>query len=86
MLIKIKEGLHFFAFERNDKIDADEKQRIAFALLSIDFWGVSFGIRIFRIYTGDHMVDDFFDRALLGVNINHGRLIIEIAFIRMQIC
>lgn len=86
MLVKFRNGIHFFAWFRNDEIEPDEDQRIAFALLSLDFWGISFGLRIFRVYADNWDIDDFFDRALLGVNLNHGRLIFDILFIRLQIC
>lgn len=84
-MIKVRNGIHFFAFERNDDIEPDETQRIAFALLSIDFWGVSFGFRLFRVYADNWDIDDFFDRALLGVNLNHGRIIIDFLFLRLMV-
>lgn len=84
-MIHFRDGIHFLSCLRNDDIEPDETQRIALSLLSIDFWGVNFGIRAFRVYTPDYDIDDFFDRALLGININHGRLIVEILFTRLII-
>lgn len=84
-MINFRYGIHILSWLRKDQIEPDSMQRIAFSLLSIDFWGVSFGIRVFRVYTPDFDIDDFFDRSLLGVNINHGRLIIEILFMRLMI-
>lgn len=84
-MINFRYGIHILSWLRKDDIEPGSMQRIAFSLLSIDFWGVSFGIRVFRVYTPDFDIDDFFDRSLLGVNINHGRLIIEILFMRLMI-
>lgn len=84
-MINFRYGIHILSWRRNDEIELDSMQRIAFSLLSIDFWGVSGGIRVFRVYTPDFDIDDFFDRSLLGININHGRLIIEILFMRLMI-
>lgn len=85
MLVKIRSGIHFLAFSRNDEIEPDETQRIAFALLSLDFWGVSFGVRLFRVYADNWDIDDFFDRALIGINLNHGRIIIDLLFMRLMV-
>lgn len=100
-LFYLRSGLHLFAIPTKDdperqycpycngtekeKCPEHSEPRVAFALLSLDAWGISVGLRVCRVYTGDFNIDDFFDRALIGININHGRIILDIAFIRVML-
>lgn len=87
-LIAFKSGIHFLCSIVPDKGKYGEPgdTKLMWSLASIDLYGKVFGVRALRIRTEDdtdNTPDDFFDRALAGLTICHGQLIIEILFVRL---
>lgn len=88
-LIAFREGIHAGAIIEpdNGKYAEPGDTKLMFALASVDAYGKTLGARLLRFRAEDDTdaPDDFFDRALVGITICHGRLILEILFIRIML-
>lgn len=79
-LIYFRSGIHFLAYKRPSSFRTREPQddEIAFAVFSIDAHINRFALRVIR-WHGEQEIDDYFDRAVLGINLHaQAGLIIDI--------
>lgn len=70
-LIYFRSGVHFFAYKRPSsfRLREPDESEVVFALFSIDAHVNRFALRVIRWY-GEQEIDDYFDRAILGINIH----------------